>query len=467
MKDQRSNIIVGGTVVVTESGGTTAATTYESETGDAQTSYTSDSSGKVEFWVDNGDYTSAQRFRITASKTGFSTVIEDDIAIIGTFGDVTLTGAETITNKEIDGDNNTISNLAIGAEVLATPVSDINMNGFNIDNGGVIFLKEQAEADGPVAGSGQIWVDTATPNVLYFTDDADTDFRLSYTNTGTGNNVLATSPTIATPTIASFANATHDHSDAAGGGLITRNYLSGMGTSVGIDADHDIDVAAGECIDNDNDTWMALSAITKQIDASWVVGTGNGGLSSSLTVANDTWYHVHVVIVSGVVDVGFDTSVTAANLVTDHSATAYRRIGSVLTNGSANIIGFTQVGDEFLWNTVVNDYAVTSPGTSAVTRTLTVPTGVKVLAKHVYASQDSTPVGEVIGLISSLDQSDTVPSTTLFHTQTGATAERASVEVLVRTNISSQVRTRINSSNADIHQKGITLGWIDHRNKDV
>ena len=40
------------------------------------------------------------------------------------------------------------------------------------------------------------------------------------TVTGTGSVVRATSPTIVTPTIASFANAPHDHSDAAGGGVL-------------------------------------------------------------------------------------------------------------------------------------------------------------------------------------------------------------------------------------------------------
>jgi len=55
---------------------------------------------------------------------------------------------------------------------------DFNLDGSNIDNGGVIFLKEQAEADADVAGSGQIWVNTATPNELWFTDDAGTDVQL-------------------------------------------------------------------------------------------------------------------------------------------------------------------------------------------------------------------------------------------------------------------------------------------------
>jgi hypothetical protein len=38
--------------------------------------------------------------------------------------------------------------------------------------------------------------------------------------TGTGAAVFATSPTIVTPTIASFANATHNHTNAAGGGTL-------------------------------------------------------------------------------------------------------------------------------------------------------------------------------------------------------------------------------------------------------
>lgn len=45
------------------------------------------------------------------------------------------------------------------------------------------------------------------------------------TSTGTTNVVLSGSPTIVTPTIASFTNATHDHSNAAGGGTLTHTAL--------------------------------------------------------------------------------------------------------------------------------------------------------------------------------------------------------------------------------------------------
>ena len=44
---------------------------------------------------------------------------------------------------------------------------------------GTAFLTEQAAQDTPVAGEGQIWVKSDTPNTLWFTDDAGTDFEIS------------------------------------------------------------------------------------------------------------------------------------------------------------------------------------------------------------------------------------------------------------------------------------------------
>ena len=44
-------------------------------------------------------------------------------------------------------------------------------------------MVEQADADADTAAQGQIWVNTATPNELYFTTDAGDDIQLT---TGTG-----------------------------------------------------------------------------------------------------------------------------------------------------------------------------------------------------------------------------------------------------------------------------------------
>jgi len=70
---------------------------------------------------------------------------------------------------------------------------DMNLQGNNIDNGGVIFLTEQAEADADVAGKGQIWVDNTTPQQLKFTDEDGTDTDL-LTSTGISNIVEDVTP---------------------------------------------------------------------------------------------------------------------------------------------------------------------------------------------------------------------------------------------------------------------------------
>ena len=47
---------------------------------------------------------------------------------------------------------------------------------FAID--GTLSLKEQADADADTAAYGQIWVNTATPNELWFTDDTGKDQKV-------------------------------------------------------------------------------------------------------------------------------------------------------------------------------------------------------------------------------------------------------------------------------------------------
>ena len=59
--------------------------------------------------------------------------------------------------------------VGIGTSV---PVTDLTVEG-------PITLKEQADADADTAAYGQIWVNTATPNQLYFTDDAGYDQKVS------------------------------------------------------------------------------------------------------------------------------------------------------------------------------------------------------------------------------------------------------------------------------------------------
>jgi len=56
---------------------------------------------------------------------------------------------------------------------------------------GTVTLKEQADADADVVSYGQVWVKSGTPNTLYFTDDAGTDFQLGAGGGADANDVDA------------------------------------------------------------------------------------------------------------------------------------------------------------------------------------------------------------------------------------------------------------------------------------
>jgi hypothetical protein len=65
--------------------------------------------------------------------------------------------------------NTSTNKVAIGTNA---PVTDLTIEG-------PITIKEQADADADTAAYGQIWVNTATPNQLYFTTDAGDDVQIT------------------------------------------------------------------------------------------------------------------------------------------------------------------------------------------------------------------------------------------------------------------------------------------------
>lgn len=164
-------------------------------------------------------------------------------------------------------------------------------------------------------------------------------------------------------------------------GLPSRNYLDGFILSNGTDTDHDIDVTTGIASDSTNSYILTgASAYTKQIDANWAEGTNVGGFPSGLSLSADTWYNFFMIAkTDGTVDFGYDSSSTATNLLSDATGyTLYRRVGSVLTDGSNNIKQFYQIGDDFYWTSIIIEYDATSGiPTSATDVTLTTPLGVR------------------------------------------------------------------------------------------
>lgn len=246
---------------------------------------------------------------------------------------------------------------------------------------------------------------------------------------------------------------------------VTLGQISGLLISNNaIDAAHDIDISTGECRDSANALLMTLSSVlVKQIDAAWAAGTNMGGLFSG-TVAIDTWYHLHLIRKDsdGSIDAGFDTSVTAANIPGGYSS--YRRIGSVLTDGSSNIIAFISRersggGVKFEWSSRQQDLNSTV-GVAASAITVSSPLGIKSESELAVFIQKAAATAHV--LISPPDTTDEAPSASVFDLFGNSTGAGVSViNKRVYTDTSSQIRAR-----SDLAATGLiisTIGWTDDR----
>ncbi len=252
------------------------------------------------------------------------------------------------------------------------------------------------------------------------------------------------------------------------GFLISAGMLNGLTLANNVaDAANDIDIAAGITVDNTTGAIIRLtSALTKQLDVAWAAGTAHGGLDTG-AVANGT-YHVWAIHnpTSAAVDVLFSLSASAPTMPSGY--TNKRRIGSIVRSGGS-LLAFHQYGDRFYWDTLASDIAATSPGTAAVTGTLTLPLGVKniaMLAVHLF---DATPATPNRILVTSLDQADLAPSdgnkATVNTWDGGGAGAVSSSYAEVMTNTSAQFRYRLAVSAADITAYISTLGWIDTRGR--
>ena len=93
--------------------------------------------------------------------------------------------ATAVTADDLEIDSGTLSIDATNNKVgvgLTTPKTKLTVEG-------AITLKEQADADSDTAAYGQIWVNTATPCELWFTDDAGTDVQLGAGGGATANDL--------------------------------------------------------------------------------------------------------------------------------------------------------------------------------------------------------------------------------------------------------------------------------------
>jgi hypothetical protein len=243
------------------------------------------------------------------------------------------------------------------------------------------------------------------------------------------------------------------------GTLVHAGHIEGLlFSNNGSDATNDIDIAVGLAASThatpaSRRLLTLASAVTKRLDASWVTGTNQGGLSSSLSISN-TDYFIHLIQVAGVVDVGFDTSRTAANLIADHGATAYRRIGWI-RRASNTIVPFTTTGQAgggilYLWTTPPLDVDLAATlTTSRRSDVISVPLSEKVLA-HITVSMLDAAI--FTARVCSPSETDAAPSSTaspLQNIKGPVAGQYEGTQLTVLTDTSGQISARCTVATMD------------------
>jgi hypothetical protein len=248
---------------------------------------------------------------------------------------------------------------------------------------------------------------------------------------------------------------------------ILRGWLAGLTLSNdGTNPNTVIDTAAGVANADDATTLMTLAAFTKNANAVWAVGTGNGCLAtgSGSSLAANTWYHLFVIARTdtGVVDELCSTSATAPTLPTNY--TKKRRIGSFKTDGAAHILAFSQLGDEFIWATPVADVSISNLGTTPVTLTLaSVPSGVQInaLVRGYLWNTSVAATGLLFPTVDGSTASNT-PQGNLNLVNPSTTAVGPG-NFNLRTSTSQQIKAV--ASTASTFLSLVTYGWIDTRGR--
>lgn len=243
---------------------------------------------------------------------------------------------------------------------------------------------------------------------------------------------------------------------------LPRGYLSGLTvTNDSGDPTNDLGIAAGAARDSTNAFNLVLpSAIVKRLDGSWAVGTNQGMLDGTESVAGtpdiDTWYFIYLIGRSdtGVIDVLASENSTAPTMPTNYDYKAL--IWAVFNDGSGNVRAFTHLGDDCLWTTAVAASSATASTTEAFV-TFAVPTGIKVKA-HVTASMDNASAGGCGSFISSPDMANQAATGPLSQLRTRATASQ-SVGLEMWTDTSGRLRHRESATSASVTLDYSTIGW--------
>lgn len=224
----------------------------------------------------------------------------------------------------------------------------------------------------------------------------------------------------------------------------------------GADATNDLDIATGGAMDATGAYWMTLaSALTKQSDVAWAVGSAAGGLDTGAVGNSDYYIWLIARSDSGVVDVLFSLSSTAPTMPANYDFKRligwFKRVGGTIV--AFHIYETEGGGIDLTWDSPTLDVNLANTLTTARrTDAVKVPLNFSVTAHlNVHVNDATTSFS---AWICCPDQTDLAPSSSvapLDNLFCSSATGHAAGQIKVRTSSAGLIAARATLATVDFY----------------
>jgi len=230
----------------------------------------------------------------------------------------------------------------------------------------------------------------------------------------------------------------------------------------GSDATNDIDIAAGGCTDSTYADVIAISAITKQSDVAWAVGTNQGGLDTGAVGNSDYYIWAIKRVDTGVTDILYSLSSTAPTMPANYTLKRlvgwFKRVGGTIV--AVHTYETEGGGVELLWDSPTLDVNLANTlTTSRRTDAVKVPLNFSVIANLNTEIFDASTANTAY--IYCPDLTDIAPAATATPLATlgqAAAGVRWIANIRIRTSSAGLIAARSDLATVDFYGV-VTLGF--------